>query len=81
MAQLTLEIADDLNAVLTEASQRRHRPKSEIARELLEQVLLHRPTAGAAQHWLSNWRGSLREKPQDELEDARLAHLIGKHLR
>ena len=80
MTQLTLEIADELEAALVNVSRRRHKPKTEVARELLEQVLLHRPSAGAARNWLSNWRGSVQEESPDDLDDARLSHLLDKHL-
>ena len=81
MAQLTFEIADELDAALIDASQRRHKPKTEVARELLEQVLLHSPKAGAAQSWLTNWRSCMQEESLDDLGEARLAHLLEKHLR
>jgi len=60
MTQLPLEIADELEAALADVSRRRHKPKTEVVCELLEQALPHWPSPGSTQNWLSNWQDSMQ---------------------
>jgi predicted transcriptional regulator len=81
MATITLQILDELNAALEALSARRHVPKSAIVRAALEEALAREEeTANAAAHWVAAWRGCLRGKEAPATDDARLAHLLNKHL-
>lgn len=82
MSTLTLEIPEELDVALRAASARRHIAPSALVREALEKALASEaqpPTA--VDQWLSRWRGSLREPPAVVNGEARLAHLLEKHLR
>jgi predicted transcriptional regulator len=82
MSTLTLEIPEKLDAALRAASARRRVPPSTLVREALERALaLEAEPSTAADQWLSRWRGSLRETPEPSDDEARLAHLLKKHLR
>ncbi len=80
MTQLTLEIADELEAALVNISRKLHKPETEVALELLEQVLLHQSKAGSAQNWLSTWRGSVQKESLYDPSDARISYLLDTHL-
>lgn len=83
---ITLKLPESLHAALLAASKQRRLSKSAVVREALEQSLgLHESRAGGAARWVSQWRGRLavpargvRDLSED---DARLAHLLAKHLR
>jgi predicted transcriptional regulator len=82
MSTLTLEIPEELEAALHAASARRRVPPSILVREALEKALASEsepPTA--ADQWLPRWRGSLRDTPETAGDEARLSHLLKKHLR
>ena len=84
MHVLTLKIPDDLNAALQEVSAKRGLSKSAVVREALEQSLLaHGVAAGAAERWVAQWQGRLKLPSADDAQstDARLAHLLAKHVR
>lgn len=84
MHVLTLKLPDDLNAALQEVSARRGLSKSAIVREALEQSLLAQGVAaGAAERWVEQWQGCLKLPAAGDAEntDARLAHLLTKHVR
>ncbi|MDP2809529.1 MAG: CopG family transcriptional regulator [Rhodocyclaceae bacterium] len=79
---LTLKIPDDLNIALKAASERRHLSKSALVRETLEKALAEEMAQSApAGQWLASWRGTLRGRETAPSGDARLAHLLEKHLR
>ncbi len=85
MNTLTLKIPDALDTALQLASARRHMTKSAVVREALEQVLAEelKQTTPAA-NWLGQWRGALTGKAgeqADAADDARVAHILKKHLR
>ena len=84
MHVLTLKIPDDLNAALQEASAKRGLSKSAVVREALEQSLLaHGVAAGAAERWVTQWQGRLKLPSIGgaQVTDARLEHLLSKHVR
>lgn len=82
MNTLTIEIPDALESALHEASFRRHLPESVVAREILEQTLMPKPTSSSAvELWLSQWRGQFIASEPAALNDGRLSHLLNKHLR
>jgi predicted transcriptional regulator len=87
MNMLTLKIPDELGSALREASRARGISKSALVREALEHLLRRQADqVGAAERWLAQWRGCLLLEPTvptdaAELQDARLAHLLAKHLR
>lgn len=87
MNVITLKLPESLDAALLEASRQRGLSKSALVREALEQALgLHEARAGGAARWAAQWRGRLAAAPADTLrepseDDARLAHLLAKHLR
>ena len=82
MSTLTLEIPEELEAALRAASARRRVPPSTLVREALERALAAEMESPAAvDQWLPRWRGSLREPPEATNDDARLTHLLNKHLR
>lgn len=84
MNVMTLKLPDDLNAALKEVSRQRGMSKSAVVREALEQSLLAQGhQASAAEAWVAEWRGRLAlPSPHDAAgEDARLAHLLAKHVR
>jgi predicted transcriptional regulator len=82
MSTLTLEIPEELEAALHAASARRRVPPSTLVREALERALASETESSATvDQWLSRWRGSLREPPESSDDEARLAHLLKKHLR
>jgi predicted transcriptional regulator len=86
MNTLTLKIPDALDTALQLASARRHMTKSAVVREALEQVLADelKQTTPAA-NWLGQWRGALTGQVSRETDaaagDARVAHILQKHLR
>jgi len=87
MNVITLKIPEDLDVALSAASQRRGLSKSAIVREALEHSL-RQPAASAtsAETWLDQWRGRLgqagRKKGTSRRSaDARLAHIMAKHVR
>jgi predicted transcriptional regulator len=86
MNTLTLKIPDALGTALQLASARRHMTKSAVVREALEQVLADelKQTTPAA-NWLGQWRGAFAGKVSNQAEDAvgdaRVAHILKKHLR
>lgn len=78
MSVITLKLSDDLNAALNEVSRKRGLSKSAVVREALEQSLLAQGVAaGAAERWVARWQGRLK---LPEATDARLAHLLAKHV-
>jgi predicted transcriptional regulator len=87
MNVLTLKIPEELDAALLAASRARGLSKSAVVREALEASLgRHAEGAAAAERWLGQWRGQLAprraaaaNKPAPA--DARLTHLLAKHLR
>lgn len=81
MNTLTLKIPDALNEALTLASQRRQISKSAMVRESLEKTLAEDlQQAGCAAMWVARWRGTLKDSSQSAQTDARLAHLLAKHV-
>jgi predicted transcriptional regulator len=82
MNTLTLKIPEELDAALQVASARRQISKSALVREALEKALESElKQATAASRWLSRWRGALRDIPDADVDQARLTHLVNKHLR
>ena len=84
MNVITLKLPDDLNAALKEVSRKRGLSKSAVVREALAQSLLAQGVAaGAAERWVTQWQGRLKLPDARDLEatDARLAHLLAKHVR
>jgi predicted transcriptional regulator len=83
MNVITLKLPDDLNAALNEVSRQRGLSKSAVVREALAQALLAQGvTASAAERWVAKWRGQLKLADADrESGDARLAHLLAKHVK
>ena len=84
MNVITLKLPDDLNAALKEVSRKRGLSKSAVVREALEQSLLAQgASAGAAERWVAQWQGRLKLPKARDVEaiDARLAHLLAKHVR
>lgn len=82
MTTLVLEIPDELDAALKEASAERDAPEAVVARQLLERALLGSISAGStAASWLAKWRGRLRDCTTAKQDDTRLAFLLAKHLR
>lgn len=86
MNVLTLKLPEELDAALLAASRARGLSKSAVVREALEESLgRHADGAAAAERWLAQWRGRLtppRAAPTDKrAADARLTHLLSKHLR
>ena len=90
MNTLTLKIPDALDAALQLASARRHLTKSAVVRKALEKELadeLSQTTPAA--NWLEQWRGAFAGQAIDPAEntvadtaiDARVAHILRKHLR
>lgn len=86
MNVLTLKVPDELAATLHAASRARGLSKSAVVREALEQSLgRQEEQAGAAERWLSQWRGRLSPLPAPSAarggpQDDRLAHILAKHL-
>ncbi len=86
MNTLTLKIPDALGTALQLASTRRHMTKSAVVREALEKVLADeiQQTTPAA-NWLGQWRGAFADQASNQAEaagdDARVAHILRKHLR
>ena len=84
MNVITLKLPDDLNAALKEVSRKRGLSKSAVVREALAQSLLAQGVAaGAAERWVTQWQGRLKLPDASDVEatDARLAHLLAKHVR
>jgi predicted transcriptional regulator len=85
MNVLTLKIPEELDAALLAASRARGLSKSAVVREALEESLgRHAEGAATAERWLAHWRGRLtlsRATQTNRQTDARLAHLLAKHLR
>ncbi len=82
MNTLTLKIPESLDAALQLASARRRMTKSAVVREALETVLADelRQTTPAA-NWVDRWRGVLGSNEANPCADARVAHILRKHLR
>ena len=82
MNTLTLKIPESLDAALQMASARRQMTKSAVVREALEAVLADelRQTTPAA-NWVNRWRGALSGSQANPTADARVAHILRKHLR
>jgi predicted transcriptional regulator len=84
MNVVTLKRPDDLHDALKEVSRKRGLSKSAVMREALERSLLTQgDEAGAAERWVAQWQGRLQlpTLPEAEATDARLAHLLAKHVR
>ncbi len=82
MNTLTLKIPEKLDAALQAASARRQISKSALVREALEKALeAELEQATAASRWVYRWRGSLRDLSDAAVDEARLTHLLNKHLR
>lgn len=84
MNVITLKLPDDLNAALKEVSRKRGMSKSAVVREALQESLLAQgQTASAAERWVAQWQGRLQLPSANEAAaaDARLAHLLARHLR
>ena len=87
MNVVTLKIPEDLDAALRAASKQRGLSKSAVVREALELSLgLHEKRTAGAARWATQWRGRLSAPAKgargaSEDADARLAHLLAKHLR
>lgn len=82
MNTLTLKIPEALDTALRVASERRHVSKSALVRQVLEKALAQEiEQTTAAARWVSEWRGSLWGKEEAAHNEARLAHLLNKHLR
>ena len=82
MNTLTLKIPESLDAALQLASARRRMTKSAVVREALETLLTDelRQTTPAA-NWVDRWRGVLSSSQANPAADARVAHILRKHLR
>lgn len=82
MNTLTLKIPDALDTALHAASARRHMTKSAVVREALELALADelKQTTPAA-NWLGQWRGAFSGNLGAQAGDARVAHILNKHLR
>lgn len=82
MNLLTVKIPAELEQALALASAQRGLSKSDITRRALEQALQEELQAqGAAQAWVTRWRGRLKPLSDAELDVARQDHLQRKHLR
>lgn len=86
MNVVTLKLPEELDAALRAASEQRGLSKSAVVREALERSLgLHEKRAGGAARWAAQWRGRLSVPAKNSRgsteDDARLAHLLAKHLR
>jgi len=97
MNVITLKLPDELNDALRKASAQRKLSKSAVVREALEQALLRQSDeAGASERWVAQWRGSMTvarrvrgtaggasatKGPEPASADARLTHLLDKHVR
>lgn len=80
MNVITLKLPEELHAALKAVSAKRRLSKSAVVREALEKSLLAQGNeAAAAERWVSQWRGRL--EPASKTVDARVAHLLAKHLR
>ena len=84
MHVISLKLPDDLHTALIEASRQRGLSKSAVVREALAQSLLAQGiAASAAQQWVAQWQGLLKlpSASAADATDARLAHLLAKHVR
>ena len=90
MNPLTLKIPDAFDAALQLASARRHLSKSAVVREALEKELADELSqTSPAANWLGQWRGAFAAQARepaksakaDAATDARVAHILRKHLR
>ena len=82
MHTLTLKIPESLDAALQTASARRRLSKSAVVREALERALADELKQGSpAVNWVDRWRGVLRGQESTTTTDARVAHILNKHLR
>ena len=82
MNTLTLKIPQSLNDALQRASARRHMSKSAVVREALEKPLASElDQGGSAAAWVRQWRGALAAVDTAPPGNARLAHILVKHLR
>ncbi len=84
MKVISLKLPDRLHAALNEVSRQRGLSKSAVVREALEQSLLAQGhEASAAERWVAQWQGQLKLPVPAKLaaDDARLSHLLAKHLR
>ena len=77
-----VKISDAADAALPMASAQRHLSKSAVAHEALENALADelRPQAPAVK-WVERWRGVLRGQESAAAADARVSHILNKHLR
>jgi hypothetical protein len=82
MSTLTLEIPEEVERALRDASRQRQLSEAALALEVLREVLVPAtsPTS-AAGVWLAAWRGRLGEPVAGGEHDPRLAFLLDKHLR
>jgi predicted transcriptional regulator len=82
MPTLTLKIPDELDAALRTASARRQVGKSEFVRQALNATLeAELRETEAASRWLARWSNCLAPMDEAALDDARLEHLLQKHLK
>ncbi len=86
MNTLTLKIPEELETALERASARRRMTKSAVVRQALEHALadeLRQSTPAA--NWVTQWSGVLACKASEATAtghgDARVAHILQKHLR
>jgi predicted transcriptional regulator len=82
MHTLTLKIPDELDAALRNASIRRQVGKSEFVRQTLSAALeAELRETRAPDRWLERWSNYLVPMDEAALADARLEHLLQKHLK
>jgi predicted transcriptional regulator len=82
MPTLTLKIPDKLDAALRTASAKRQVGKSEFVRQALNATLeAELRETEAASRWLARWSNCLAPMDEAALDDARLEHLLQKHLK
>jgi predicted transcriptional regulator len=82
MHTLTLKIPDELDTALRTASAKRQVGKSEFVRQALGEALkAELRETEAASRWLERWSNRLAPMEENTLGDARLEHLLQKHLK
>ena len=82
MNTLTLKIPQSLDDALQAASSKRHMSKSAIVRDALEKTLAEElEQTGPAAGWVDRWRGAMVLSKSAKPNDARVAHILAKHLR
>lgn len=82
MKTLTVRISQSLDDALQRASVQRHMSKSAMVREALEKTLASElDQGGPAAAWVKQWRGALAAVDTAPPGDARVAHILAKHLR